>query len=208
MQVIATERASALRRLSTAKPYRRHQVLTPPARPPRRCRVRPPASSAGHRTRAAVPSAFGRIVSTRADADDVLAMTFLEVWRRRTDVRIVEGSLLPWLLVTAANVARNVERSRSRHRRFLQTLPSVSASVDHAEVVGDGSAVMAFRRLRPADQQVLALCVLNDLTLAEAAEVLHVPVGTVKSRLSRARRRLAAHHQESGPVGHVVEEKR
>ena len=45
-------------------------------------------------------------------------------------------------------------------------------------------------RLRRAERDVLALCVWSGLNYAEAAEALGVPVGTVRSRLSRARRKL------------------
>jgi RNA polymerase sigma-70 factor (ECF subfamily) len=50
-----------------------------------------------------------------SDAEDLTAVTFLELWRRRTKVRFVEGSALPWLLVTALNVSRNAQRSGTFH---------------------------------------------------------------------------------------------
>jgi RNA polymerase sigma-70 factor (ECF subfamily) len=46
-----------------------------------------------------------RLVDRPADADDVVAIVFLEAWRRRDDVRIVADSILPWLLVTATQAA-------------------------------------------------------------------------------------------------------
>jgi DNA-directed RNA polymerase specialized sigma24 family protein len=54
------------------------------------------------------------MVETRADAEDVVAAAFLELWRRRGDVRLVDGSVLPWLLVTATNASRNVSRGTRR----------------------------------------------------------------------------------------------
>lgn len=48
----------------------------------------------------------------------------------------------------------------------------------------------AFAALPPRDQDVITLCVIEELPLAEAAAALGVPVGTVKSRLSRAKRKL------------------
>lgn len=50
----------------------------------------------------------------------------------------------------------------------------------------------ALMRLRPLDRNVLTLCVLEDMTIRQAAVVLEVPEGTIKSRLSRAKTRLAA----------------
>src|SRR5476651_354484 len=42
-----------------------------------------------------------RLVAVSADADDIVSVTFLEAWRRADAVRFVNGSILPWLLVTA-----------------------------------------------------------------------------------------------------------
>ncbi len=68
----------------------------------------------------------------RTDAEDLVAVTFLELWRKRRSVRFVEGSLLPWLIVTARNVARNAARSQRRYERFLAALPAPTPIPDHA----------------------------------------------------------------------------
>ncbi len=133
-----------------------------------------------------------RLVPVMADADDAVAITFLEAWRRRADARLVDGSLLPWLLVTATKVTQNLTRSARRHRALLAKLPVDDHAHDHAELVDDGPASAALRELPLADRHVITLCVLEGLTDREAALVLNLPVGTVKSRLSRAKRRLAA----------------
>ncbi len=125
-----------------------------------------------------------------ADADDVVAMTFLEAWRRRDHVRFVDDSLLPWLLVTATNTAHNVTRSAHRHRAFLGRFPAPEPAPDPAEQFGDGGAVAAMGRLSLDDQRVLTLCVLEGLSEREASAVLGVAPGTVKSRLHRAKARL------------------
>lgn len=133
-----------------------------------------------------------RLVPVPADADDAVAITFLEAWRRRDDARLVDGSLLPWLLVTATKVTQNLSRSARRHRALLARLPVDDHAHDHAELVDDGPASAALRELPLADRHVITLCVLEGLTDRETAIVLDLPVGTVKSRLSRAKRRLAA----------------
>jgi RNA polymerase sigma factor (sigma-70 family) len=132
-----------------------------------------------------------RLVDTPADADDVVATVFLEAWRRRDDVRIVADSVLPWLLVTATHASRNVRRSTRRYRVLLDRLPPDPHIDDPALGLEEGPAEAALRRLPLADRQVLTLCVLLDLPDADAAHVLGVAIGTVKSRLSRARARLA-----------------
>lgn len=144
-----------------------------------------------------------RLVARPADMDDVVAVVFLEAWRRRDTARLIEGSLLPWLLVTATNAARNATRSSIRYRKLLATLPPAEPAPDPAAGVDDGPASAALRGLPIADQQVIVLCVLEGCSEAEAAAVLGVARGTVKSRLSRARRRLGAayHANETLPEG-------
>lgn len=133
-----------------------------------------------------------RLVSAPSDVDDVVAMTFLEAWRRRESVRLVDGSILPWLLVTATKVSGNVRRSARRYGALLARLPAADPAPDHAEAVGEGAAQRALQRLSPTDQQVIVLCVLEGLSEREAALAIGVPAGTVKSRLSRAKARLAS----------------
>lgn len=134
-----------------------------------------------------------------ADAEDATASVFLEVWRHRRRVQVHDGSALPWLYGVATNVCRNLTRSRRRRLRALATLPPPQAEPDHADRVTDrvGStermrAVLdAIRELPPREQEVLGLVAWSGLSYEEAAAALDVPVGTVRSRLSRARARLA-----------------
>ena len=132
-----------------------------------------------------------RLVPVVADADDVVAVVFLEAWRRRAEVRFVDGSLLPWLLVTATNAAANLSRSSRRHRALLDRLPPGEHHPDHAPSFDDGEAQAALARMPLPDRQVITLCVLEGLSEREAADALAVAPGTVKSRLSRAKKRLA-----------------
>lgn len=139
-----------------------------------------------------------RLVRQPHDAEDVAAMVFLEAWRRRDAVRVVDGSIIAWLLVTANNTVHNLERSRRRHRDALARMPEPVPQADHADSVAqeldnserDRLVRDAFATLSTADQNVITLCVLEELPLADAARALGVPIGTVKSRLSRAKRRL------------------
>ncbi len=132
-----------------------------------------------------------RLVPTPADVDDLVAMTFFEAWRLRSRVRVVDGSILPWLLVTASNVARNQQRSARRYRTLLERLPAGEPAPDPATVIDEVGVAARFDRLPLADRQVLLLCVVEGYSERDAASVLGVRPGTVKSRLSRARRRAA-----------------
>jgi RNA polymerase sigma factor (sigma-70 family) len=123
-----------------------------------------------------------------SDAEDIVAITFLEAWRLRSRVRLVDGSTLPWLLVTATYMANNFRRSARRYARALERLP-VPETVQ-AQDDDELAATRALAGLSIGDQKVITLCVLFGYTAAEAAAVLNIPVGTVKSRLSRAKARL------------------
>ena len=130
-------------------------------------------------------------------AEDLTSVVFLEAWRKRKDVRLQGESLLPWLYGVATNVLRNRSRSLRRHRAALERLPrghEADFADDVAERIDDESQMAvvldAFLALPKRDQDVLALCVWSELSYEEAAVALDVPVGTVRSRLSRARARL------------------
>jgi RNA polymerase sigma factor (sigma-70 family) len=139
-----------------------------------------------------------RLTGDWSAAEEVVSLTFLEAWRLRGTVRPEGGSLLPWLLGIAINVARNVSRAARRHQAAMSRLPQagrvpyfageLAGRLDDAEQIRRVRAAIA--GLRRAERDVLALCVWSGLDYAEAAEALGVPVGTVRSRLSRARRKL------------------
>ncbi|MFD2077810.1 RNA polymerase sigma factor [Actinopolymorpha cephalotaxi] len=173
------------------------------------------------------PSAFGELFERHIDAvynhcfrrtgsweaaEDLASVVFLEAWRRRHDVSLSGESILPWLLAVANNVVRNRDRSLRRHRRLLAKLPPAVVAPDPADDavsrVDDERAMQrvleVFTRLLPDEQDVLALCVWAGLSYTDAAVALGIPVGTVRSRLSRARehlRRLAGLEAGAGRTG-------
>lgn len=129
-----------------------------------------------------------------SEAEDLTAVVFLEAFQRRDSAIVVEGSLLPWLYGIATNVLRNRRRAHWRHRRLVAALagePSSDAAPDlHGRVEAAEqmrSVLKRIGRLPRQQQDVIALCLWSGLSYEEAAAALHVPVGTVRSRLSRAR---------------------
>ncbi len=130
-----------------------------------------------------------RLLSNREDAKDAVTIAFFELWRKRATVRLVDGSPLPWLLNTVSHSARNLERSARRYRLLLARTPVDAHAA--APIAADESGVLAaLRRLPAREQSVVVLTVLEGYADREAAEALGVPLGTVKSRLSRAKGRL------------------
>lgn len=130
-----------------------------------------------------------RLLTSREDAKDAVAMAFFELWRKRASVRLVDGSPLPWLLTTVTNTARNLERSGRRYRALLGKTPRA----EHADapIAPDESGVLAaLKRLPAGERSVVVLSVLEGYPDRDVAETLGIPVGTVKSRLFRAKARL------------------
>jgi RNA polymerase sigma factor (sigma-70 family) len=139
-------------------------------------------------------------------AEDLTSIVFLEAWRRRRDVHLERELALPWLLGVATNVLRNRRRSQWRHRAALERLPRERGEdfADDADARLDDERRMrvvlrSVARLPKREQDVIALRVWADLSYEEAALALGVPIGTVRSRLSRARGRL---RELAGPDGH------
>lgn len=139
-----------------------------------------------------------RLLDQHADAEDATAMAFLELWRRRGDARVVDGSLLPWLLVVTTNVVRNIARSRRRHRDVLARIPAPENALDAGELVAArseaASRLAALSRLTPTDQHLITLVAFDDVSLTDAATTLGLSYGAAKTRLSRARARMEAPH--------------
>jgi RNA polymerase sigma-70 factor (ECF subfamily) len=135
-----------------------------------------------------------------ASAEDAASDVFLTAWRRRSDVVFTteSGSVLPWLLGVAANHLRNQRRTRRRAAGALFRLNANEVQPDHSdETVGrvaDEAQMAEVQRvveqLPEHERDVLALCAWAGLDYGEAAIALDVPVGTVRSRLSRARTHL------------------
>jgi len=141
-----------------------------------------------------------RRTASWVQAEDLTSVVFLEAWRRRTEVALHAESALPWLLGVANRVMSHRRRTFRRHRAALARLPPPTQPPDLADQVAarvDDEHTMRrlhreVARLPRRDQEVLALCVWAGLDYASAAAALGVPVGTVRSRLSRARTRLAS----------------
>jgi RNA polymerase sigma-70 factor (ECF subfamily) len=134
-----------------------------------------------------------------SEAEDLTSSVFLQAWRRRADVVLDRDSMLPWLLGVAAYTARSAWRSKFRYRRALSTIQNLAQDEhDLADEVADRldrdhrirQVRVLVRQLPRQEQEVLELCVWAGLDQQAAAISLGVPVGTVKSRLSRARQHL------------------
>jgi RNA polymerase sigma factor (sigma-70 family) len=131
--------------------------------------------------------------ATTADADDLAAETFVVAFgaRRRFDDRT--PSALPWLLGIATRLMLNDRRQDGRFRRAMDRLPHAPDGDPRPIDAGIGPPFGdAVRALRVDERNVLLLHVFAELTYEEIAIALGVPIGTVRSRLSRARAHIRA----------------
>lgn len=129
-------------------------------------------------------------------ADDLLAETFLVAFRRRASYRPLRLDVRPWLFGIATNVLHRYVRQEERRYRALARARLVEAD-PHADDPPDdrldaealrAALAAALAALKPADRDVLLLLAWAQLSYSEIAATLDIPVGTVRSRINRARR--------------------
>ncbi|SCL16991.1 RNA polymerase sigma-70 factor, ECF subfamily [Micromonospora rhizosphaerae] len=141
-------------------------------------------------------------------AEDVVADTFLAAFRRRSSYDLARTDARPWFFgILTREIARHRRAEEARWRALGR------AGVDDvAEGFADRVAASvtarstrrplaeALRRLSPGDRDVLLLVAWSDLSYEEVAETLQIKIGTVRSRLHRARRKLRAALGDSNPT--------
>ncbi len=139
------------------------------------------------------------LVGDRAEAEDVVQEAFVRAvaaGRRFTTTTNPEA----WLRTTAVNL----HRSRWRKlRNFALIKERVAAPQDVAGLDARLDVIEALRSLPVDQREVVALHHLADLPVADIADELGVPIGTVKSRLSRGREALAQALSTDEEVDHV-----
>lgn len=131
-------------------------------------------------------------------AEDIVAEVFLTAFRQRDRYQTAQPDARPWLYGIATNLIGRHRRAEVRMYRALARTgadPVTEPFTDQVEdrVIAAGTArplAAALARLPAAYRNALLLVAWGDLTYEQAAVSLGVPVGTVRSRISRARARL------------------
>ena len=131
-------------------------------------------------------------------ADDITADTFLAAFRQRHRFDTDRPNARPWLYGIAANLIGKHRRSEVRALRALARTgvdPVAESWADRADSrvtaqAAHGRLAEALATLADRDRHVLLLVAWADLSYQEVAEALSIPVGTVRSRLNRARRKV------------------
>ncbi len=147
-----------------------------------------------------------------ATAEDLTSTTFLLAWRSRGRAPLEAESALPLLYGIATNVLRNQRRSLRRRRAAFARLPlerteepdfAEEGSIRLDDQLAMRQLLQLFARLPRREQDVIALCDWSELSYEDAGVALDIPIGTVRSRLARGRRRLRELAAATGPEGDV-----
>lgn len=136
-------------------------------------------------------------------AEDLVAEVMLVGWRRLDDVPDELSQARAWLFGVARNILADARRKQSR-RDALAVRLAETATAPFADTHPDAVALRVdvhagWQRLSAAEQETLALTLLDGLTAPEAASVLGISPTAYRIRLSRARRSLRRHVEAADP---------
>jgi RNA polymerase sigma-70 factor (ECF subfamily) len=131
-------------------------------------------------------------------AEDVVAETFLAAFRRRKQYDLARDDARPWLFgIATKEIARRYRAEQARYRALARAgAPDVTEGF--ADEISDAVSAQATRaqladalqRLAKNDRDVLLLIAWSGMSYEEVAETLRIKLGTVRSRLHRARRKV------------------
>jgi RNA polymerase sigma factor (sigma-70 family) len=133
-------------------------------------------------------------------AGDLVAETFLAAFGKRRRYDLDRRDARPWLYGIATNLVGQHRRDEVRRYRILLAVPPEPAEACPADRVAAHVSAQALRRplaaavadLSAGDRDVLLLVAWEQLSYEEVAAALRIPVGTVRSRLNRARKKIRA----------------
>jgi len=152
--------------------------------------------------------------TSRAQADDLASLTFVVAFEGRRRFRPTSTTALPWLLGIATNLLHDRHRRERREHSALRLLaaerepaPSGPTSGAARDDPRNAALAQALAALDPGQLDVLLLYAWEELSYEEIAEALEIPLGTVRSRLARARANLKSRLAEL-PSQEPIQERR
>ena len=135
-----------------------------------------------------------RLLGDAEGARDVTQSAWLDILRGLPNLREVAAFRAFALQIVTRKVARTIKTTQHDRALAADWVAEADLSTDPiGDAIADANAVRAaIAKLPPAHQAALALFYLEDMTVAEVAQSLDVPIGTVKTRLMHARHNLRA----------------
>jgi len=130
-----------------------------------------------------------RILNDRPSAEEVTLDVFHDVWRRASQYDPIDGSVIGWIMNLTRSRAIDRQRFEQRKKR-AGPLPEAAAdaAMNECEETADIThrarlLQRALRLLNPAEREAIETAYLSELTYAETAARLNVPLGTLKTRI-------------------------
>ncbi|MFD7026995.1 sigma-70 family RNA polymerase sigma factor [Streptomyces sp. NPDC059917] len=141
-----------------------------------------------------------RLTGDRAAAEDVVQETVIRAWRHAEILVNGKGSVRGWLLTVARNIITDRYRAKAaRPREVSGSAATPPVEPDHSDSVVDSMTVLgALDRLTPEHRDVITELYYRQLSVTEAADVLGIPAGTVKSRSHYALKALREAFRDGG----------
>jgi RNA polymerase sigma-70 factor (ECF subfamily) len=141
-----------------------------------------------------------KMLGSRAEAEEILQEVFVELWRRAPQYDSARGSVVAWVVTVARSRALDALRARTRRHgdsqmQFFSQKHGLGTDGGRADVLVSSTRWhqalrQAFKRLNEDQRAVLELSYFAGKSHGEIAEVLNLPVGTVKSRILAGMREL------------------
>lgn len=132
-----------------------------------------------------------RIVHEEEQAEDLLQEAFLKIWQQASKYNGEKGTLFTWMLNVTRNLAldklRSAEYSRKQQTFSLDDNVNTidrSSSVNHNEQAAE--VIELVSKLEPQHKQLIEMVYIQGYTQAEVADILAIPLGTVKTRIRSA----------------------
>ena len=152
-----------------------------------------------------------RFLGNVEEAEDVVQETFLRLFRKRHAYRQI-AKFSTWIYTIAGNLAKT--ELRKRKRRKLVSISDLGFDEREFEIEDEGSDTerqanssmtdkiiqQAIAELSPRFRQVIILRDIQELSYEEIGSILRIPLGTVKSRVNRARLKLQSKLKEIKPI--------
>lgn len=138
--------------------------------------------------------AISKFLARRVDSieiEDLCSDVFFKAFEKKH--LAPEGYELAWLYSIAGHLVSNHRRKKTTANRLLYALSAATyAPSAESLALADIALAQAWKKLKPADQNLLALVALDGVTVSEAATILEISPNAVSVRLNRARTALAS----------------
>ena len=144
-----------------------------------------------------------RLTKNKADAEDLLQNTIVRAYEKR-HLYQEQNTLSSWASRVMYNIFVSQYRRRTKFESQYDPEPAIArqtANIDHDDQIMMKEVDSAMHELSTQHRDILVMICIQGMKYEEAAEVLDIPVGTVRSRLSRARS-LLAEKLDQGHNGH------